>query len=297
MQRLTYLLFRFSQWLFKLLPLKALYFLSPPLSFILHRLIGYRKDIVQSNLRKCFPNWSQTKISGTTKAFYRYLSNIFLESLKGASLTEAELKEKITVSSQGILEKLDRQKSSAIFILGHYGNWEIAAIRYALGLKSRGVAVYKKINNSLINDYFIRTRERTGLNMWSIEEFKQKRDEVFNEPTILFLIADQNPSFVDKAYWCNFFENPLPWYQGPEQMARKFQVPVYFAKISYIQQGTYHIDLQPMHYDIDKDGSLTRAFVRHLEEQIRESPVPWLWTHKRWKRAHLYDPMKHKVID
>ena len=39
--------------------------------------------------------------------------------------------------------------------------------------------------------------------------------------------------------------------------------------------------LHPKEYS---DYELTDLYARRLEEQIRQQPGYWLWTHKRWKR-------------
>lgn len=40
--------------------------------------------------------------------------------------------------------------------------------------------------------------------------------------------------------------------------------------------------LHPKEYS---DYELTDLYARRLEEQIRQQPGYWLWTHKRWKRT------------
>ena len=35
-----------------------------------------------------------------------------------------------------------------------------------------------------------------------------------------------------------------------------------------------------------KDYEITNLYAAALEEQIREQPELWLWSHKRWKRTY-----------
>mgnify|MGYP003651915865 CR=1 FL=1 len=59
---------------------------------------------------------------------------------------------------------------------------------------------------------------------------------------------------------------------------------VYFL-VKKLKRGQYEttfttITLNPNEY---KDYEITDIFTKALEEQIREAPEFYLWTHKRWK--------------
>ncbi len=295
MSYLVYLFYRLAHFAISIIPMKILYGMSSMLYFVLYHIIGYRKKVARSNLEKCFPDWKEEKTDRELKIFYKYFCDLLVESLKGGSASIKHLEKQFELGDQTLIQNLKEEGKSAIILMGHYSNWESAAIRYGVFSPIKIVAIFKALKNKRINSHIKKTRGRTGLEFWSIEKFKKERKKVFNEPCLLVLIADQSPSHVDTAYWIPFFGNILPWYQGPENMAINHKVPVLFANIEYNSRGKYTVHFEPIDYDPNIKGDLTKKFVAKLEKQIRDAPNYWLWTHKRWKRAHLFDPEKHVI--
>jgi KDO2-lipid IV(A) lauroyltransferase len=68
-------------------------------------------------------------------------------------------------------------------------------------------------------------------------------------------------------------------------MANKFNCSVVFADIKHSKRGYYNVNIEvlvkdskTLHYQ-----ELTRMHVQKLEQQIKDNPTRWLWSHKRWK--------------
>jgi KDO2-lipid IV(A) lauroyltransferase len=56
-------------------------------------------------------------------------------------------------------------------------------------------------------------------------------------------------------------------------------------------RGFYEMRLVPLSSPADslKPGELTERYVRLVEQQIRDAPPDWPWSHKRWKlKKSLY---------
>jgi len=68
-------------------------------------------------------------------------------------------------------------------------------------------------------------------------------------------------------------------------MARKMDLAVVFLKVSKVKRGYYEAEFIP----ITTSGSntekneITEKFLRLTEQQIKEKPEHYLWTHRRWK--------------
>jgi len=265
--------------------------------FVLYRILGYRKKVAESNLKNCFPGLTDKELTERLKEFYKYLSELFVQTMKVSRATESYLKNHGPTLNPELLDELYEKGGSAVVLLGHYGNWELCGITMNLFFKHRCMVVYQKIANPYIHDEVIKSRTRTGLSLISTDQVVRKREEIFSEPTLLFLIADQNPKKVDSAYWVDFFGNNLPWFSGPEKTAIRNNLPVYFADIRRKESLYYTLKMEEIKFDSERKGDLTEQFVRRLENQIKDDPIPWLWTHKRWKRAHLFDAEKHHKVE
>jgi Kdo2-lipid IVA lauroyltransferase/acyltransferase len=64
------------------LPYGLLYFLSDILYYFIRYVTGYRKKVVQDNMRKCFPEKTETELKKTMNEFYRHFCDLVVETLK-----------------------------------------------------------------------------------------------------------------------------------------------------------------------------------------------------------------------
>jgi KDO2-lipid IV(A) lauroyltransferase len=68
-------------------------------------------------------------------------------------------------------------------------------------------------------------------------------------------------------------------------IAKKLDMAVVFFKVKKLKRGYYEttfktITKNPEEYSNYK---ITDFFIRFVEDQIKEAPEYYLWTHKRWK--------------
>ena len=108
MQYLGLVGFRFVVFLFRLLPFSILFVLANFVSFLLHKVIAYRLKVVKENLNKSFPDLSEDKLEKLIKSFYKHLSDILLEGIKGYSLSEKELRRRFVYKNPELLDKPKR---------------------------------------------------------------------------------------------------------------------------------------------------------------------------------------------
>lgn len=54
----------------------------------MYHVFGYRKKVVWNNLKKSFPEKSESELKKITKGFYKNLSDITVESIKGLSMSK-----------------------------------------------------------------------------------------------------------------------------------------------------------------------------------------------------------------
>src|SRR5579859_7527853 len=92
MQAVTFYLVYPFLYLIASLPFWVLYKLSD-LLYYLFLLSGYRRNVVLENLRNSFPEKSEKEIEVLCKAYFRYLCDLTLETLKTMRMTEQEAKE------------------------------------------------------------------------------------------------------------------------------------------------------------------------------------------------------------
>lgn len=90
MQYIVYIFFRINKFIFSIIPFRLLYLFSDAFSLLLQYIVRYRRTIIITNLEKSFPAKSKDSIQLITNKFYKYLSDVFVESIKGYSLSKKQ---------------------------------------------------------------------------------------------------------------------------------------------------------------------------------------------------------------
>src|SRR6516164_1531275 len=125
-----YLIYGFL-YLFSLLPFWILYGISNFAYVLLYYVVGYRKDIVLSNLAIAFPEKSLEERKRISKAFYRNFTDNFIEIIKLLSISEKELKKRFT-GEFDIPNNYYESGRNIQYHLGHFFNWEYANLSLSL---------------------------------------------------------------------------------------------------------------------------------------------------------------------
>ena len=275
-------------WLITWLPLRILYLLSDLSYFILYYIVKYRKEIVRLNLLNSFPNKSENERLAIERRFYRFFCDLFVETIYEMHLSKAEITRRMTYGNvQGILDQYDMGKSVMI-MTSHYGNWEwTLAFSQFLPAESPANPIYKKLSNQKFDKFIYQLRSKFGAKLIEKKDllktmFKLKKE---NQLGNYWMISDQTPNFNSVHYWTKFLNQDTATLIGTEQLARKFDYPVFYADISMKKRGYYHCEYIPisLHPNQTVEFEITEKYMRMLEKTIQEKPEFWLWTHRRWK--------------
>jgi Kdo2-lipid IVA lauroyltransferase/acyltransferase len=269
---------------FSLLPLRVLYLFSDLASFMLCRVMKYRRPIILANLAIAFPEKTQEERDRIAKQFYLNFTDTFIESIKMISMSRKNAEKRSEGDYEYINELIDKGYNIHI-MAGHQFNWEFANLVYALYLKAPFVGIYMPVNNAIIDRIFFKMRSRYGTIMISAKDFRNKMHKVFNQQYILALAADQNPGNPAGAYWLNFFGKPAPFVTGPGKGAVKNNTAVLYVGFRKVKRGHYAFRIVP----IAENGAdytpqqLTVLYKNALEDAIRKDPANYLWSHRRWR--------------
>jgi len=248
-------------------------------------LLGYRKKVVYQNLKNSFPEKSETEIKKLVQEYYSYLCDLFLETIKTITMNEDYVHKCVKFNNVELLNALYDEGKSVILVMGHFGNWELAGPCFSLNCKHQLNVVYKPLSNKNFEALF--SKVRTKFNTKIIPMNNTLRAMSANRKVIdaTALIADQSPGNPSTGYWIPFLNQETLVYTGPEKMGKMFDYTIVYIQIQRIKRGFYEITPTIM-FDKPKetlDNEITDAFFARLEEDIKKSPVTWLWSHRRWK--------------
>ena len=282
-----YILYGFL-YLVSLLPLRILYVVADCFYFLTFRVFGYRRKVIQANLKIAFPEKSDEERKKIARQFCHQFVDNFIETIKLLSCGESFLKKRFTGNWEVFDDSFAKGQSVQIH-LGHNFNWEWGNAAISAAIPHQVGVVYMPIKNAAMDKLFLKMRRITGSEMipaTPVEAFRTSMKQLRQHTYAMIFAADQSPGDPSKAYWLNFFNRPTGFVTGPEKGARLGKLPVFFTVISMKRRGYYHAHNQLATSDPRslKEGELTVMFARFLEDVIRQYPSNWLWSHRRWKR-------------
>lgn len=285
MQFIGYFFTRLLAGIFQLLPFGAVYALADGLAFLLYRVVGYRKAVVEDNLKQCFPEKSEAELAELTRQAYRNLADITLESIKGLSTPIPELRRRYVLRNVEVVNRLLNSGRSFILTGSHCCNWEWGVITFAGWFEGHTIGVYKPMSNKWIERWTNERRGRDGLILKSTKEAFKSVEQYRDDPAAFFMVADQSPSNRQRSHWVQFFNRPTAWLHGVGEIAVRENYPIVYYEVIRVKRGFYEIEFseivsEPSQYS---PGQITARYVQVLEQQIRRQPGDWLWSHKRWK--------------
>ena len=267
-----------------LLPFWVIHRVSDLLYFFIYYLFGYRKEVVRRNLTSSFPEKSPKELREIERDFYHCFCDDLVETIKILTLSPAGVRKRMTFSGEKLYEKYAQKKQNIILVMGHLGNWELSAPRFALSTHFKLFIIYHPLHNPYFNRMITHMRTRWGNEVYTMKEAARSiiRNKDIHSATIF--VADQTPS-PQRAYWMDFLNQDTAVIRGPGRLAKKMNYPVVYVGIKRIKRGYYDMYMKelvpdPSHVSAEE---IVEKFIRQLESDIRKDPAIWLWSHKRWK--------------
>ena len=269
--------------------------------FILFKLIGYRlssnlgffigktlgpifrsKKLIIENLEKANIQYSGnlSKIASNVLGNY---GRIFAEYIHLKKFRNNELKKYVSIVGLEHLENLKKHNRKAVFISGHFNNFELMAME----IEKSGIelaAIYRPLNNIFLN----RTMEKIRKEYICRNQIKKgragSREIVKNliEGKSIALMIDQRVREGEKV---KFFNDLATTTTIPAQLAKKYNcelVPIYIER----KKSNYFKIYISKPIKVNKTKSIleiTEFLNQVLEKMILKNIDQWIWTHDRWK--------------
>ena len=144
-------------------------------------------------------------------------------------------------------------------------------------------------DNAKADDLFLKMRARFGGVNIPMKETLRRIIPLRREGHGLMIgfIADQCPKWEAMHHWTRFLHHDTSFFVGTERLAARLGGVVFYVHVTRPRRGYYDCQIVPMSWDAaaEPEFALTDRYAQMLEEQIRQRPELWLWTHDRWKRT------------
>ena len=285
-KKIAYYVFLAFIGLMKIIPFWLMYLIADIIYFLMYRIVGYRKTVINKNLNKCFPEKSDKEKLEIRKKFYRNLSDLLIESIKGYSMSQEQMLERFKAYNEHVADKYFEQGRDVIVLAGHFANWEWGAAATAKSFKHQPAVLYKTISNPYIDQFIREKRARFGVDLVPIDRTARYFFSKKKKPVAYYMVADQYPTNKEKQKYADFFGSKTAFLHGPENYAKQMNIPVVYIEMKRVKRGYYSMEM----FDVtDKpkelaDNELTQLYANLMEKSIINQPEDWMWSHKRWKK-------------
>jgi len=258
---------------------------SSNLGFLIGKIIGpiFRsKELIIKNLEKANIQ-KQNDLKEIASNVLGNYGRIFAEYIHLKNFRNDRLKKYISIEGLEHLENLKKSKKRAVFISGHFNNFELMAMQ----IEKAGIelaTIYRPLNNFLLN----KTMEQIRTENICKNQIKKgragSREIIKNliKGKSIAIMIDQR---VREGKKIEFFNNQATTTTIPAQLIKKYNcelVPVYIER----RKNNYFRMFVSKPIKIDKNKSIleiTKFLNNLLERMILRNIDQWIWTHNRWK--------------
>ena len=287
MKFFTYILTLPFIYFLALLPFRLMYIFSDFLSFVLYRIIGYRKQVVRANLIRTGFGDDPAQCLAIEKAVYKHFCDLYLETFKSLTLSKRQIQKRFVVNNTSLIQDFALQGKSVIMMGGHYASYEwLLSMGYYSDHTAYGI--YAPLANPYFNKLVIKARRRFGAFLIPRRETVSsiKKHAENNHLALYGFASDQSPKIKRKTYFRSFFGTEVPVFTGAERIAKEHDIPVLMAKVRRVKRGFYETEIIVLSKNPKevKNFEITDQFTEELESLIKEDPSHYLWTHNRFKR-------------
>jgi KDO2-lipid IV(A) lauroyltransferase len=252
-------------------------------SWLVYRVFGLRRAVIRGNLRRSFPEWSESRLREVEREFARRQGELAAEVAYAATICEGELRERVILRDPSVLSGAAPPRP-LVLVGAHHGNFEWMLQRLAIELDGRIVGLYKPVRNATVDAWLRRMRTRFGAKLVSAKSILRELAN-YREVAAIGLVADQVPRTSPEKHWVTFLGQDTAFYMGPELLGRALRSQVVLVRMCRPSRGHYVLEFEPLNDAGEKlpSGEVTSRYANALEAWIRDDPPGWWWSHRRWK--------------
>ncbi len=269
-------------WLLRLLPLALFAALGRGVGLLLYPLARERRNVTLTNLRLCFPQWSEAERTRIAKKHFQVVARAFLEH----GILWWSSKERIQqfVRVEGLEHRRAVAGKPVIWLAPHFAGLDMGGTRIITEWKV--VSVYSQQKNPVFDRVLRRGRERfVKPVLFSRQDGMRLVVKAMREGRPLYYLPDMDFGARD-ALFVPFFNVPAATITGLSRMARLAHAVVVPAVTRQLpgSQG-YVLQFYPAweNFPTDDVQADTRRMNAFIEDRVREMPEQYYWVHKRFK--------------
>ena len=255
-----------------------------------YRLLPHSRQIALANLDAAF---------GTTKtpcekrritcASFQSFGVTMLGLFWSVRLNPATLDQLVEVPADTLplIDRCRARGKGVIFIMMHYGNWEVLGHTLALH-KIPTTIVARKMRNPALERIFCRLRSHSGHRIVSGACAPGQVVRTLRHGGCVALLIDQHVGVRSGGTWCEFFGLPVLTCSTVGRLELLSGAALVACVAQPLADGRTRLNCQELpcaHSGNQRADvqTISQRCLEFCESIIRQQPEHWLWSYKRWR--------------
>jgi Kdo2-lipid IVA lauroyltransferase/acyltransferase len=289
---LGYLLFKFSTFWVKCLPVESLASYGERLGLLGFHLLRRWRRVAFANLNLALgQEKGKDEIHWICRELFKNIGRDILEVYRCPDFKDGYFKALVKFEGKEHLDNALTQGKGAIAVSAHLGNFPLMGARLAREGYPSSVVTRDPENPKIAKAI---TSLRDAVRLETIPDEPRMACvsrclKALKENRILLLQVDQNAPVTEA--WVDFFGYLVPTFKGPVLFSMRTGAPILPMFMRRHSNNFHQITIQPP-FTLNHTGNVEQDITSNLarltkiiEAAIREYPEQWLWIYRRFKRA------------
>lgn len=274
----------FVLYLIQLLPFKLIHLLADAVGTLAYYAVSPRRKVGETNLRLCFPEWSEEERTALLKRHFRHMGKLMLEYGLYWYAPAERLRRLVRYQDKHHLDNALAAGEKVILLYPHFTAFEMAV--YTLNQDVPLTSMYSHQKNKALDEQILKGRHRYN-NVFLLGRtdglraiIKQLRK---SDAPFLYL-PDQDFGRNDSIF-VPFFGIATATITGLSRIAAMTGAKVIPAIPTREADNTVTLRFYPAWENFPSEDAEadTRRMNEFIEARVREQPEQYFWLHKRFK--------------
>ncbi|MDO4908039.1 lipid A biosynthesis lauroyl acyltransferase [Neisseria sp.] len=281
----------FILYLIQLLPFCLIHKLADFVGFLAYYAVKPRRKVGETNLRKCFPEWSKTKRTAVLKCHFQHMAKLMFEYGLYWYAPAERLRRFVRYQDKHHLDDALSTGEKVILLYPHFTAFEMAV--YTLNQDVPLTSMYSHQKNRAMDEQILKGRHRYN-NVFLIgrnEGLRAIIKQIRKSGAPFLYLPDQDFGRNDSIF-VNFFGIPTATIAGLSRIAGLTGAKVIPAIPTREPDNTVTLRFYPAweNFPTENAEADTQRMNDFIEARAREHPEQYFWLHKRFKTRPEGEP-------
>ena len=253
-------------------------------------LLSQNKTVLR-NLRLAFPEKTESERASIAKQAWESVGRTAGELPHLPKINPYE-SDRVEVIGAEFLDQIENADAGAVFISGHFANWEVMAA-VICNRPVDCLVTYRALNNPHIDRRLNKVRHDYGIGVLTPKGVGTREImRALGKKRSVALLNDQK---FNQGLAISFFGHKAMTAPGPSRLALKYGVPIVLVSTRRTGPARFRVEIhEPF---VPTNTGNTEADVKacvetitdFIEAEVRANPGQWFWQHRRWPKEAWRD--------